>query len=49
MSWLKSQSFILQNAFEILVIKDTINDIKDGCMKMQNMSAENMADLANTV
>ena len=47
LAWLKDQSIILQNAFHILVIKDTIDRIKTFLLQLQNTSIENQADLLN--
>lgn len=47
LAWLKDQSIILQNAFHILVIKDTIDRIKTFLSQLQNTSIENQADLLN--
>ena len=47
LAWLKDQPIILQNAFHILVIKDTIDRIKTFLLQLQNTSIENQADLLN--
>ena len=47
LAWLKDQSIILQNAFHILVIKDTIDRIKTFLSQLQNTSIENQVDLLN--
>lgn len=47
MEWLKDQSIIIQNAFHILVIKDTIEYIKTFLSQLQNTSIENQVDLLN--
>ena len=47
--WIGDQSIMIQNAFHILIIKDTIEDIKRFISQMQNTSIENQMDLLNTI
>lgn len=47
MDWLKDQSVILQNAFNIILIKDMIDSIKEQIQHIQNTSIENLADFCN--
>lgn len=49
MIWLKDQSIMIQNAFQILIIKDTIESIKQFISQLQNTSIENQMDLLNTI
>lgn len=47
--WLNDQPIMIQNAFLLLIIKDTIDDIKRFISQLQNTSIENQVDLLNTI
>ena len=49
MNWMNNQSIMIQNAFHMLIIKDTIEDIKTFISQLQNTSIENQMDLLNTI
>ena len=47
LDWLSEQNIMIQNAFHILIIKQTIEDIKTYIEQLQNTSIENQVDLLN--
>lgn len=47
MKWLSEQSIMIQNAFYILLIKETIDKIKNVVQQLQNSSVQNQEDLLN--
>lgn len=49
LDWLNEQSIIIQNAFNIVLIKDMINEVKNKISKIQNSSIENLADFCNVL
>lgn len=49
MDWLSEQPIMLQNAFHILIIKDTIDQIKTFIEQLKNTSIENQMDLLNSI
>ena len=49
LEWVRSQSIILQNAFHLILIKDTIEDIKEFTQLCQNESIDNRAKLINGI
>ncbi len=46
-NWMNSQSFGLRNAFQLMMIKDCIYDIKISCQNLTNNTIENLADFVN--
>ncbi len=49
LEWIRGQSIILQNAFHLILIKDTIEDIKEFTQLCQNESIDNRAKLVNGI
>lgn len=49
LEWLSEQSIMIQNAFHIVVIKQTIDQIKVFIEQLQNTSIENQVDLLNSL
>lgn len=47
--WIGEQSILIQNAFHILIIKQTVDDIKTFISQLQNTSIENQIDLLNYI
>lgn len=47
MEWLDQQSFGLRNAFQLLMIKDSIEEIQKTCENLTNNGIDNLADFVN--